>query len=53
MPENSRKSEEIQMKKTLVEKDILGQLADLLARESLINPDEQIRFLDCLRREEI
>lgn len=51
MPEDLREMEEIQMRRKLMEKDILGQMADLLAREQLINPEERIRFLDCLRKE--
>lgn len=53
MPEDLRGSEELQVKRELSEKDILGQLADLLAREHLINPEERIRFLACLRKEDL
>ena len=53
MPEDLRGSEEFQVRHELSEKDILGQLADLLAREHLINPEERIRFLDFIRKEDL
>lgn len=51
MPKGLKKQEDIQIKKELQEKDILGQVASLLVQEKLINPEEQIRFLACLKED--
>ena len=51
MPEMSNQEEAIQMKGKMREKALLGQIAHLLVAESLINPDEQIRFLALLKEE--
>nr|WP_286131117.1 hypothetical protein [Clostridium sp. 12(A)] len=40
------------MKKSLQEKAILSQVASLLTQERLINPEEQMRFLACLKEED-
>lgn len=42
----------IQMKKNLQEKALLSQIAILLAQEKLIDPEEQMRFLACLKEED-
>lgn len=43
--------EAAQMKKKMQEKALLGQIADLLVSEALINPEEQVRFLALLKEE--
>lgn len=52
MPEDKKTREVLQMEKKRREKMLLGQIASLLAREKLINPDEQIRFLSIVQKEE-
>ena len=52
MPDELTKQKDIQMKKKLQEKAILGQLASLLVQEKLIDPEEQMRFLACLEEDD-
>lgn len=52
MWEELKKQENTQMKRNLQEKAILGQIANLLVQEQLINPEEQIRFLAFLKEED-
>ena len=52
MLEELKKQNDIQVKKKLQEKSILGQIANLLVQEQLINPEEQIRFLAFLKEED-
>lgn len=51
MPDSTSQEEVIQMKKTIQEKALLRQIAGLLVKEALINPEEQIRFLALLKEE--
>lgn len=49
---SDKSSEEVtEMMRDNQEKVLLGQIAHLLAEESLIAPDEQIRFLALLKEE--
>lgn len=50
MPDTSNKVV-TQMERARQEKILLGQIAHLLVSESLINPDEQIRFMALLKEE--
>ena len=43
---------DIQMRKKIQEKAILSQIAILLTQEKLIDPEEQMRFLACLKEED-
>lgn len=52
MPDENSNQEVVQMRKRIVEKAILSQIAGLLVKESLLNPTEQIRFLNLLREED-
>lgn len=52
MPETNRIQEELQMEKERWEKMMLGQIASLLVKEKLINPEEQIRFLSLIDKGE-
>lgn len=45
------KQENKPMKKDLLEKELLAQIAKLLLNESIIMPEEQIRFLSILNEE--
>ncbi len=52
MSEDQKNWEVLQMKKEQWEKMMLGQIASFLAKEKLINPEEQIRFLSIVQKEE-
>lgn len=50
--ENSiRKKEVLRMKKQSGENEILRQIATLLVREKLLNPEEHLRFLSMLKED--
>lgn len=46
------KQEDKPMKKDLLEKELLAQIAKILMNESIIMPEEQIRFLNILNEED-
>lgn len=52
MPDENSNQEVVQMTKRIVEKAILSQIAGLLVKESLLDPNEQLRFLTLLKEEE-
>lgn len=52
MSEDQKNWEVLQMKKEQWEKMMLGQIASFLEKEKLINPEEQIRFLSIVQKEE-
>ena len=52
MSEDQKNWEVLQMKKEQWVKMMLGQIASFLAKEKLINPEEQIRFLSIVQKEE-
>lgn len=52
MSDKFEEQEKIRLKKDLQEKAILNHVASLLTQERLINPEEQMRFLACLKEED-
>lgn len=53
MMENINEQEIGQTRTNIKEKAILGKVAELLAGEKLINIDEEMRFLSCLREDDL
>ena len=52
MPEEYQKQTELQSERARWEKRMLGQIADWLVKEKLIDPEEQIRFLSLVHKGE-
>lgn len=52
MLDGNSNQEEEQMIKRIGDKAILSQIASLLVKESLLDPNEQLRFLTLLKEED-
>lgn len=52
MPNGCGEENAVHIKKAIQEKEVLKQIASLLARENLLSNDEMLRFLALLNKEE-